>query len=154
MRPALQEFLRAPTKFTSLIKPPRVRPSHTALVQTDGSFSSSYPKISRTAVILNTKMHEEWTLSTTYSNHKNSGEAEWCSVLDGIKYAIKKGQFAIELENDNLGVIQSLIHRNIPKTSSLSYYYLAIYKEITNLDYIGARWIPRELNKADELFRL
>ena len=151
MRPALQEFLRAPTKYTALIKPARLRPAHTALVQTDGSFGSNYPKIARTAVILNLR-GEEWTLSTTYMKHKNIGETEWCSVLDGIQFAIKKGHTAIELENDNLGVMQALIHRRVPRTMLLSDYYVAVHKEFKNLVYIGARWIPRELNKADELF--
>jgi ribonuclease HI len=148
MRPALQIFLRNPMNFVGLKR--GSRPPTVGHIQTDGSFSS----ISRTAVILRTKNHEDYTLCKTYFNHKHSMESEWCSILDGIQYAIKKDEGSIELENDCMPVVKSIIQKKIPNNSLLAFYYTAVFNEIRDLEYIGIRWIPRELNKADELFRI
>ena len=149
MRPVLQAFLREPTIFSGIrgIKPPKV-----AHIQTDGSFSMEF-KISRTAVILKDKVGQNYTLCKTYLYHNNSMESEWCSILDGIRYAIQRDEGSIELENDCLPVVKSIIRSKIPRNSLLANYYTAVFKEIRGLDYLGIRWIPRELNKADELFR-
>ena len=80
-------------------------------------------------------------------------ESEWCSILDGIRYAIQRDEGSIELENDCLPIVRSITRRKIPTNSLLANYYTAVFKEIRELDYLGIRWIPRELNKADELFR-
>jgi ribonuclease HI len=129
-----------------------LRPTRVADIQTDGSFSRG--NISRTAVILHTTDLEEYKLMNTYFDHKNSGESEWCSILNGLRYAIKKDQGSVELENDCLPVIQQLIHRKEPRKEYLAYYYISILKEIKQMDYVSVRWIPREFNRADELFRL
>jgi ribonuclease HI len=121
-----------------------------AFVQTDGSFKGN---ISRTAVLLNTSHNENYKLLNSYLDHKNSTESEWCSVLDGIQYSISKDEGSIELENDNLGVINSIINNKMPNKSYLADYYYLIENEIRNLDYFGIRWIPRELNRADDIFR-
>jgi hypothetical protein len=123
----------------------------TALVQTDGSFR---PVLSRTAVILTTHKGVEHTLSKTYDTHINSTESEWCSVLDGVQYAMKRGQGAVDLENDNLGVVRSLIKERIPLNPIMAEYYTAIIAHINYLDYFSVRWIPRRFNRADDLFRL
>jgi len=153
MRPVLATFLRNPTTFTpisrSILRPPMV-----ALVQTDGSFSQQYVEISRTAVILRTRKHEEYTLTDTYFDHWNAAESEWASVLNGIKFALKKDEGSVELENDCLPVIKHLIHRRAPVKSYLADYYSNILKEAKTMEYLGIRWIPRELNKADDLFRI
>jgi hypothetical protein len=114
----------------------------------------NYKPISRTAVLITNLKGEQNTLCNTYFDHKNSTESEWCSILDGIKYSIKKDHDAIELENDNLGVIQSLINRKIPKRHYLAEYYTMIYKNLRQLEYLGIRWIPRERNRADDIFRV
>lgn len=80
-------------------------------------------------------------------------ESEWCSIVDGIQYAIRKDEVSFELENDCLPVVRSIINKKVPRSSLLADYYTAAFKEIRNLEYFGIRWIPRELNKADELFR-
>lgn len=149
MRPVLQAFLRKPTTFLGIqgVKPPKV-----AHMQTDGSFFMEF-KISRTAVILRDRVGDDYTLCKTYFDHENSMESEWCSILDGIRYAIQKDEGSIELENDCLPVVKSIIRRKIPANSLLANYYTAVFKEIRGLEYLGIRWIPRELNKADELFR-
>lgn len=153
MRNALIDFLQKPTVFSPLsqrlIKPPKV-----ALVQTDGSFSKQYAEMSRTAVTLKTYNNVNYSLINTYSDHWNATESEWCSVLNGIRYAIKKDQGSVELENDCLGVVKHLIHRRAPAKAYLADYYRSIFKEAKNMEYLGIRWIPRELNKADDLFRL
>lgn len=149
MRLVLANFLKNPTKFSVIAG--NYRPQKLARVQTDGSFNS---QIARTAVILIDKKNEEHRLHTTYLNHQNSMESEVCSVLDGIQYSIHKDEGSIELENDCLGVVNNIIQRRAPKKSYLTDYYYEIFREILHLDYFGIRWIPRELNSADDLFRI
>ena len=152
MRPVLLSFLRNPSPFISLSR--SLRPEKVALVQTDGSFSTRFPELSRTAVILRTKDHIDYTLLDTYTDHWNSHESEWASVLNGIKFALKKDQGSVELENDCLPVIKHLINKRPPLKSYLAEYYSQILKEAKQMEYLGIRWIPRELNKADNLFYL
>jgi len=152
MRQTLAIFLRNPQPFFSLTR--FVRPAKVALVQTDGSFSIQYPEMSRTAVILRTKDFVEHSLVDTYTDHWNSHESEWASVLNGVQFALKKDQSSIELENDCLPVIKHLIHKKRPLKSYLADYYSQIMKEAKGMEYLGIRWIPRELNKADDLFRI
>jgi hypothetical protein len=75
-------------------------------------------------------------------------------VLDGITYAIKRGQDSLELENDNLGVIKSLILAVRPNRPDIADYYNAIQYSLKEFEYLGVRWIPRRLNRADGLFRV
>ena len=110
--------------------------------------------MSRTAVILTTQMGVEHTLSKTYDTHVNSTESEWCSVLDGIQYAILRGQGAVDLENNNLGVIRSLIKERMPMNPLIAKYYTSINAHMYYLDYFSVRWIPRRFNRADGLVRL
>ena len=128
-----------------------IRLPTTALVQTDGSFG---PVLSRTAVILTTHKGKEHTLSKTYDTHVNSTESEWCSVLDVIQYAMRRGEGSLDLENDNLGVIRSLIKERMPMNPLMAKYYTSINAHMCYLDYFSVRWIPRRFNRADELFRL
>jgi len=97
---------------------------------------------------------EDYTLCNTYFNHVNSTESEWQSVYDGIEYAVRKEQQSVELENDNLGVVKSIIDRRSKVGSLFSDYRAMIYKQVRDLEYVGIRWIPRELNKADDIFRI
>lgn len=83
----------------------------------------------------------------------NSEEVEWCSVLDGVLYAKAHKIKALQLENDNLSVINSLIHENSPK-NNFKPYYSKILQNISSLDWFDIRWIPRRFNRADDLFRL
>ena len=129
-----------------------IRPPQITKVQTDGSFNIS--KISRTAVLMNTYDHNQYILCKTYFTHKNSTESEWRSVLDGLQFSIKKDQGAIELENDNQGVIRSIITKRPPSKPYLLDYYMAIYRAIPEFEYLGIRWIPRAYNRADDIFRI
>lgn len=154
MRPTSLLYKMKPGAFVPLTKPNlllELTPkSH---VQTDGSFKPSQNKLSRTAVILLKPDSEKYTLCTTYFTHANSHESEWCSVLDGIEFSLKKEAVAINLENDNLGVIDSLIKQKKPSGLYSDYYY-QIKDLVKNFEWLGIRWIPRELNRADDLFRL
>ena len=128
-----------------------IRPAAVARVQTDGSYQHAL-RLSRTAVIL--RADDEWRLMKTYieGEHANSTESEWASVLDGIQFSIAKDQGALELENDNQGVIEALIRRRAKKEVE-RYYLHTILEESADLEWLGIRWIPRELNRADTLFR-
>lgn len=154
MRSSLTLLAKDPTKFTVLTRSTLHRPPYTARIQTNGSFSICYNPISRTAALLTTIKGDQHSLCKTYFEHANSTETEWCSVLDGIKYSIKKDQDALELENSNLSLIDSLINRKIPKKPYLADYYFMIYKNISQLEYLGIRWIPREQNRADTIFSI
>ena len=154
MRPSSVCLYKNPGQFRVLTKASNHRPPYTARVQTDGSFGMRYEPISRTAVILTDSSGIRHSLCKTYFDHRNSTESEWCSVLDGFNYCLKKDEGAVELENDNLGVMMSLIQRNPPRHGYLADYYAMIRRQLTHLEYVGVRWIPRQLNKADGLFRL
>jgi ribonuclease HI len=110
--------------------------------------------MSRTAVLLRTTDYVEYSLVDTYTDHWNSTESEWASVINGIRFALKKDQGSVELENDCLPVVKHLIFKRPPAKSYLADYYSAIFKEAKTMEYLGIRWIPRELNKADGLFRI
>lgn len=60
---------------------------------------------------------------------------------------------AIKLENDNLGVINSLIYKRRPAREFALHCYFSILKEAKNMEWLDIRWIPRRMNKADRLFR-
>lgn len=122
-----------------------------ARVQTDGSYHHRL-RLSRTAVIL--QASDEYRLMTTYmqGEHKNSTESEWASVLDGLQFSIAKDQGAVEIENDNQAVVDAIIKRQAKKEVE-RYYLHTILEESADLDWLGIRWIPRELNRADTLFR-
>ena len=137
--------------FRALTKPYLIRPPQVALIQTDGSFSVKQQNLSRTAVILTTEKGT-YTLCKTYFDHTDSTESEWCSVLDGVTYAVKKGQDCLELENDNQGVIRCLTLNVKPQRPHIADYYHAIKESVELFEYLGIRWIPRRLNRADDLF--
>lgn len=148
-RPLLSKFSRMGT-FVPICKNSIVEPLALAAIQTDGSFRKN---ISRTAVILDSIQGEQFTLVNTYFTHDNSHESEWCSVLNGLEFSLKKKQLAVTLENDNQGVIQSLITQTPPRSLYWPYYD-AIFELMNEFDWVSMRWIPRERNKADRLFRI
>jgi len=148
-RPLFSKISCIVTNLVPICKNSVVEPLALAAIQTDGSFKKN---ISRTAVILDTVQGEQFTLVNTYFTHANSYESEWCSVINGLEFALKKKQTAVTLENDNQGVIQSLITQTPPKV--FWNYYDDIYDLMTSFEWVSVRWIPREQNKADRLFRI
>ena len=127
------------------------KPLVLAHLQTDGSFRYT-DRVSRTAALL--KSEETYKSVKTYFDHQNSYESEWCSILDGIQMTQKNEVSSIKVENDNLGVINSLVQRRPPRHEYAAAYYDLILKEVQQMDYVEMRWIPRRYNKADGLFRI
>ena len=82
------------------------RPPYVARVQTDGSFK---PTMSRTSAVLFTSYDWKGALLRYDAGfHKNSTEAEWESICIGLQYSIYREEMALQLENDNLGIIQCI----------------------------------------------
>jgi hypothetical protein len=60
----------------------------------------------------------------------------------------------VGVENDNLNVIHSLMFDRKPLTQEYARYYRnEIFQIVRQAECAGVRWIPREINRADELFR-
>jgi ribonuclease HI len=120
-------------------------------VQTDGSFRQMKPK-ARVATIIQTPV-ETYRYMIPIDAH-SSTEAEWASVLFGLTMALERNCEAVALENDNLGVIRSLVMpRPRLRHDYAKFYHNQIFKQAKETAWIGARWIPREQNKSDALFR-
>ena len=129
------------------------RPPVVSLAQTDGSYWV-HNRIGRTAVILYQRPEmETWRFMNTYPVMRNSSEAEWMSILDGVDYAQGKGIGELDLENDNLGICSSILKRTLPTKGWEREYYYQIMGLVSQMDYFTIRWIPRERNRADKLFR-
>ena len=144
-------FSRKISAFSTIVNNSVIKPTSIGHIQTDGSYRH-IDKISRTALILNFKGEQFRNVKTYFTLH-NSEEVEWCSVLDGVLYAKAHKIKALQLENDNLSVINSLIHEISPK-NNFKPYYSKILQNISSLDWFDIRWIPRRFNRADDLFRL
>ena len=122
-------------------------------VQTDGSFGKRERDRARVAVIIRPPSDVEQRFMFPVDAN-SSTETEWASVAAGLSLAVERGSDAVALENDNLGVIRSLIF----PASRLRHEYARFYRDrilmtAAETSWTGARWIPREENKADELFR-
>lgn len=120
-----------------------------AQVQTDGS----YRGIARVAAVVLGADGQTQRSGLCAIHARNSTKTEWASVAYGLRLAIKHKEFAVALENDNLGVVTALMY---PK-KQLKHDYARHYRyEIQTLTketaWTGIRWIPRELNRADDLF--
>ncbi len=122
-----------------------------AIVQTDGSYRFKEGKI---GAIL-TPSHQ----LTTYSETKklfapqSCTETEWAAIAYGLHMALDKGEEAIGVENDNLGVVGALMLNKNPKQEYAKYYKDKILTLTKQSMWVGIRWIPREMNKADGLLR-
>jgi hypothetical protein len=120
----------------------------TSRVQTDGSFG---PKGARAAAIISGYRNIFSYVKPIYA--EDSMEAEWASVSLGIQLALENNEHWIELENDNLGVMNALALGSKLKKDYARYYKHEISKLAAETMWTGVRWIPRELNHADDLFR-
>jgi hypothetical protein len=122
-----------------------------AQLQTDGSRTSTQ---SRVAMILTTRDHMNIYKKVDNIPHtESSTESEWASIASGLEFALTKGETSIGIENDNLGVVGSLITDKRDFRHSYAYYYRDKILRMTRLTlWTGIRWIPREINRADDLF--
>lgn len=127
-----------------------VLPPILTYVQTDGSYRLSRARIA--AIIQPTAGEEQRYMFPIEASC--STEAEWASVAIGLSLALERGSDAIAVENDNLGVIRSLIFANTKLRHEYARYYRdRILLSALETSWTGARWIPREQNRADDLFR-
>lgn len=129
------------------------QPPFLGIVQTDGSRSPL--RGSRVAMILTTRdrmnIHKQML---EISETADSTETEWAAVSHGLEFALQKGETMIGIENDNLAVVGALITG--PGKSQKEYvrYYSDRILRFSKLSlWTGIRWIPREINLADDLFR-
>ena len=124
-----------------------VGPKATPLrVQTDGSYTIAK---ARTAVLF---YKGPWIYGYvgTYEDLLDSTEAEWQSVCNGIRDA---GERTLQVENDNQDVIRSLQTRTRPKKDRHAWQFDEIMDLAKEFESLSVRWIPREQNMADHLFR-
>lgn len=118
-------------------------------VQTDGSYG---PFGARKALILTTPDGAA-AARMFRSDARNSTEAEWDSVATGLELAIDQNEVIIGLENDNLGVIHGLMFPTNPLRHKYARHYRAKILGLTRQTlWTGVRWIPRAINRADDLF--
>ena len=123
------------------------------VVQTDGSFKSSNGSAAVAARILRAGELVDEAVSPVY-NLASSTEAEWASIYYGLLLAQVNREGSIGLENDCLGVVNSLLYGSTRSPLSyVSYYRCKIMDTADSMDWCGIRWIPRGQNKADRLFR-
>jgi hypothetical protein len=130
-------------------------PSAFHRVQTDGFFDKRYK--GRVAAIIYTPTHhidQTWagpirTISST--------ETDWASVAIGLRMALEFNHRHLGIENNNLEIIRSLIFyrdvdfKNKRNQDYARYYFHDIMKSAAQTEWTGVRWIPRGLNRADDL---
>jgi ribonuclease HI len=129
-------------------------PLQYGMLQTDGSFNT-LTRQSRVAMILKTEDGtREIKNMVAIPNCEDSTETEWASVSHGLLFAFSEGQSRITLENDNFSVISQLIMKDSkPKKDYAKYMRYIILTTASKYEWVGIRWIPREMNKADNLFQ-
>ena len=127
-----------PGPYIPLVRATIIAPPIINKVQTDGSFN---PKsgISRTALIVSKDDVFINSLVNTYFDHENSTESEWCSVLNALDYTTKKGFKSINIENDNLGVVNTIIQSKPPKDILYRFYYEMIFEHLLRFEWVGIR---------------
>ena len=130
-----------------------LRPLSASLVQTDGSFHLRN-KTGYTAALLYHKS-ETYKRLVYLEYVRGSYEAEWISVYNGLVLSLEKNVNEIKIENDNLGVVRSLLDFNESKKykDHVLHYKHEILKLANQTRWAGIRWIPRRENRADDLFR-
>ena len=132
----------------STIRPP-ILP---AITQTDASFWLNNKRTSL-GVIMNlpdsTIIHKSKILYTAGC----STEAEWEAVLYGLEETLEQGSTNLCLENDNLSVVAALLDRAQLRKRYARENYEKIKKLCNYADFVGIRWIPREMNLADQVAR-
>ena len=116
-------------------------------IQTDGSYRRGDARIAAILDTGNTRIQRMRSIRA-----ESSTETEWASIAYGLQLALKHGHDALEIENDNLGVIHALIHQQPLRHDYARYYAEKIREHAADTVWTGVRWIPRELNDADSLF--
>lgn len=121
-----------------------IQPSAFSIIQCDGSFKRG---MGRTAVLFGNQERLSFPIRM-----ESSTEAEWKAVHDALLFGLENNLTKIGIENDNLGIITTFLNDVIPKREYGRYYKWKIKKDAEETEWTGIRWIPREKNKADDLF--
>ena len=129
-------------------------PVYYAIVQTDGSYYHN-TKWTRVAALMKPSMRNQVaSMVRTVEDTVSPSEAEWASVTAGLEFALEQGEESVALENDNLQVIHGLVVPGVELRHSYAKYHKErILRLATHMEWLGARWIPRERNMAVNLFR-
>ena len=145
----LSPFYRIGGASTSLLT---IGPSTLHRVQTDGSYGGR--KGDRIAAILYTPDQHPGPKIMMPIKAGSSTETEWASVALGLALAIQHKRAHVAIENDNLGVMRSLIfYRDFRSRHNYAHHYFhEIMRLAAETEWTGVRWIPRALNRADDLF--
>jgi len=133
-------------KCKTLLSPP-------SLLQTDGSFRRANGRAAALLFHHSNIYSKVWNLE----HAKDSYETEWASVYHGLLFSMNTNVYRLHIENDNQGVILNLLRANVQKKKQTQNPYVVEYREaILNLvkqtEWTAIRWIPRENNRADDLF--
>ena len=121
-------------------------------IQTDGSFYQ-HTKSGTVAAILRLPTGVSQGFRQSLEKPKSSTEAEWASIYFGLEMGRRLGQEVVGLENDCLGVIRSIIFNSAGRHEYARYYHHKIKETAADMDWCGIRWIPRRMNRADDLLR-
>lgn len=157
-------FIRMSRRLQSSLKPllkmPAVwiggRASFTppllALAQVDGSYKAGR---GAAAVWIETAAQDRIDKKVyQLGDIDSSTEAEWAAVYAGVFRCLELREGALILENDCLGVMNTLMQRDVTiKKEYARYYYWKIKEGAKTAEWIGIRWIPRAYNQADSLFQ-
>jgi hypothetical protein len=120
-------------------------------VQTDGSFGR--PSGARVAAIVTPPSGSTASQMVRVPDATSSTEAEWASVAFGLRLALENDHETVGLENDCLGVVSALMYPANPLRHAYARYYRGlIYSLTAQTMWTGVRWIPRQANRADDLF--
>lgn len=129
-------------------------PPTLATVQTDGSYAHKTGDARAAAILTPAKSHSTFRHIQSISA-ESSTEAEWASISMGLELAVTHSEGAIGIENDCLGVINTLIspHDMFLRHEYARYWRYRILRQAKEIEWFGIRWIPREQNRADDLFK-
>lgn len=120
-------------------------------VQTDGSFGR--PIAQAAAVITHPNGFEVAAQKIRVPEARSSTETEWASVAFGLRLALENDHETVGLENDCLGVVSALMYPMNPLRHAYARHYRnLIYGLAAQTAWTGVRWIPRQVNRADDLF--
>jgi len=141
--------------YTRIVgKHPYGTPPYYAIVQTGGLYHE-YTKKTRVAAILKPSILNHLQKRVfVVENASSLTEAKWHSVLRGLELALEEGETCVALEHDNLSIIHGLITPLMKFRHEYAHYYKKqILSTAKHAEWVGARWIPREFNRADALFK-
>ena len=121
-------------------------------VQTDGSFGRPVGA-QAAAIITAPNGYEAASQKLRVPEARSSTEAEWASVAFGLRLALENDHESVGLENDCLGVVSALMYPINPLRHAYARHYRSlIYGLAAQTMWTGIRWIPRQINRADDLF--